>query len=105
MDLHNDFAKLSEEDLETYIFAATKELKLRQDSLKQNGISEILRIAASIGVEVKIISPRKRNERTLTNYLDPADPNNTWTGRGPIPRWLNAYLNKGLSIESFKSNK
>ncbi len=34
-------------------------------------------------------------------YRDPADANNTWTGRGKPPRWLAAAIAAGKSKDAF----
>jgi DNA-binding protein H-NS len=34
-------------------------------------------------------------------YRDPADPGQTWAGRGQAPRWLVAYENQGRKREEF----
>lgn len=35
-------------------------------------------------------------------YRDPANTENTWSGRGQPARWLQAYLKQGKKLESFK---
>ena len=34
-------------------------------------------------------------------YRDPANPNQTWAGRGQAPRWLAAYENQGRKRDDF----
>ena len=34
-------------------------------------------------------------------YRDPADPSQTWAGRGQAPRWLVAYENQGRKRDAF----
>jgi DNA-binding protein H-NS len=34
-------------------------------------------------------------------YRDPANPNQTWAGRGQSPRWLVAYENQGRKRDDF----
>ena len=34
-------------------------------------------------------------------YRDPANPNQTWAGRGQAPRWLVAYENQGRKRDDF----
>jgi len=34
-------------------------------------------------------------------YRDPADPSQTWAGRGQAPRWLIAYENQGRKRDAF----
>lgn len=34
-------------------------------------------------------------------YANPANPAETWTGRGRTPRWLDALVKKGRKVEEF----
>ena len=36
-------------------------------------------------------------------YVNPANPAETWTGRGRKPRWLTAKLDKGAKLEDFSA--
>src|SRR5690606_38973315 len=38
-------------------------------------------------------------------YRNPANPKETWTGRGKQPRWLAAYTAKGKKVEDFLIKK
>jgi DNA-binding protein H-NS len=44
---------------------------------------------------------RKSTGKVPPKYRDPANPENTWTGRGKQPRWLAAYTSEGRSLEDF----
>ena len=44
---------------------------------------------------------RKSIGKVPPKYRDPADPENTWTGRGKQPRWLAAYTGNGRSLDEF----
>ncbi|WP_060131837.1 H-NS family nucleoid-associated regulatory protein [Burkholderia stagnalis] len=35
-------------------------------------------------------------------YRDPANPFNTWSGRGKRPDWLRAYLEQGAQLSDFE---
>ncbi len=37
----------------------------------------------------------------VVKYRDPANPENTWSGKGRPARWLQAYLDAGKKKESF----
>ncbi|MFC0696514.1 H-NS family nucleoid-associated regulatory protein [Paraburkholderia humisilvae] len=37
----------------------------------------------------------------IARYRDPANPLNTWSGRGQRPAWLNAYVEQGRAINEF----
>ena len=44
---------------------------------------------------------RKSLGKVAPKYRDPADPDNTWTGRGKQPRWLAAYTANGRQADEF----
>ena len=47
-------------------------------------------------------APRKVSEPVQrVRYRDPANSDNTWSGRGRPARWLQEYLNKGAKKEEF----
>jgi len=47
--------------------------------------------------------PRQRRQypRVLPKYQNPAEPSETWSGRGKQPRWLVFALKAGGKIEDF----
>ncbi len=51
----------------------------------------------------KTAAPRKARKtgKVAPKYRDPANAENTWTGRGKQPRWLAAYTAKGRKVEDF----
>jgi len=42
-----------------------------------------------------------KGAKIAPKYRDPANPANTWTGRGKQPRWLAEYTNGGRKVEDF----
>ena len=53
-------------------------------------------------------SGRKRKSagvKVAPKYRNPADPKETWAGRGMRPRWLVAALKAGKKLESFAIKK
>ncbi|PJK14295.1 DNA-binding protein [Lysobacteraceae bacterium NML07-0707] len=44
--------------------------------------------------------PRK-GSKVEAKYRDPANAENTWTGRGKQPRWLAAYIEQGRQLNDF----
>ena len=69
--------------------AALAELK---DVDKKHGF-DLQDLASGKGKTAKTVSPAK--------YRDPAEPSNTWTGRGRKPNWLMQALAEGKSLEDF----
>ncbi len=54
-------------------------------------------------------APAKKAVRKLgkvaPKYRNPANPKETWTGRGKQPRWLAALTTKGKKVEEFLIKK
>jgi DNA-binding protein H-NS len=48
--------------------------------------------------------PRERRPypQVLPKYRNPADPAQTWTGRGKQPRWVTAQLKSGKKLDDFR---
>ncbi|MCB1510461.1 MAG: H-NS histone family protein [Hyphomicrobiaceae bacterium] len=42
-----------------------------------------------------------KGKTVAPKYANPANPAETWSGRGRKPNWLVARINKGASIEEF----
>jgi DNA-binding protein H-NS len=45
---------------------------------------------------------RRPYPRVLPKYRNPADPAQTWAGRGKQPRWLTAQLRSGKTLDDFR---
>jgi DNA-binding protein H-NS len=51
---------------------------------------------------------RRPYPRVFPKYRNPANPSETWAGRGKQPRWLSAQLKSGKKLDDFRiqvSNK
>lgn len=102
-----NIATLSENELADLIAKASKELEVKRQGKKRETISQIKELAASIGVYVEISEGEKKTSSRKGSsvpikYRDPDNPKNAWTGRGMKPRWLNALLEQGRSLEEFQ---
>jgi len=47
---------------------------------------------------------RRPYPQVFPKYRNPAQPSETWAGRGKTPRWLTAELNSGKRIDDFRIN-
>ena len=45
---------------------------------------------------------RRPYPRVLPKYRNPAEPKETWAGRGKQPRWLVAQIKSGKKLEDFR---
>jgi DNA-binding protein H-NS len=77
------------------ILAETARLNQR---LRQLGLS-------AVSHNVKEISHARRPyPQVFPKYRNPAEPSETWAGRGKKPRWLTAQLKSGKKINDFRIN-
>ena len=61
-------------------------------------------LAASLGVSPQELFTRiypVERTKAPVKYVDPANPKHTWTGRGPMPKWLKEQLATGRNVEEF----
>jgi DNA-binding protein H-NS len=50
----------------------------------------------------KVSRARRPYPQVFPKYRNPAEPSETWTGRGKQPRWLTAQLRAGKRLEDFR---
>lgn len=66
--------------------------------------SQMVAMAGKLGMKVEdIISYESQKKKTSgkPKYRNPANPEQTWTGRGKKPGWLKQALDSGVKIEDF----
>lgn len=82
-----------------------KELKRRESEERKNIKTQIRELAASIGMtpeEVLGIEPAKKSTTGEPKYQNPDNPEQTWTGRGKRPAWINEAIKQGKTLEDMK---
>lgn len=105
----NNLLQLSLHELAELVQNAEKALADKKKSERKNVIAKIKELAESIGVTVTIhdaggatrTTSSRKGSKVAPKYRNPANPEQTWTGRGVKPRWLSEYTNKGRKIEDF----
>ena len=45
---------------------------------------------------------KQQGKKLPPKYINPANPSQTWSGRGKRPNWLVDELNKGKQLEDFR---
>ena len=105
--MSGDIAQLSENELAELIAKASRELETKRQGKRRETMNQIREMASSIGLSVEFSeTDRKPTSRKGSSvpikYRDPDNPKNAWTGRGMKPRWLNAHLERGRSLEEFQ---
>lgn len=104
-----DLSQYSIEDLETLIGRA--QATVRQAKAKQAGelrrqveltaSSLGISVAELVGLEKPAKSKRTGGGKVAPKYRNPANPEQTWTGRGQKPVWLRERMEKGARLEDF----
>jgi DNA-binding protein H-NS len=46
-------------------------------------------------------APRRPYPKVLPRYQNPANPTETWSGRGKQPKWVSAQLRSGKDLSDF----
>lgn len=107
--------KMSVAELRRLQSKVEAELKRRDDTAKKEALKAMKKIAAEHGVALSDVlaeakpegakpkrtrkaSPAK-GKRVPVKYRNPADPTLGWTGRGRKPRWVEAWLADGKSLD------
>lgn len=105
--MDNNLVELSEAELADMIANAQRALKEKQYSKRKEVLAQIRDLAASIGVSVEVIegeksAPTRRGSKVAAKYRNPNNHAETWTGRGMKPRWLQALVTQGRSVDEFR---
>jgi DNA-binding protein H-NS len=81
-----------------------------QRKLLEEQLARLARVTGAIGtkkptVENKAPTARgrgaKKGGKAVPKYANPANPSETWAGRGMTPRWLKALVEQGAKPEEF----
>src|SRR5450631_3416506 len=72
--------------------------RLRQLGLSSSGNVKNL----SAGSAKKLNHARCPYPQVFPKYRNPAQPAETWAGRGKQPRWLTAQLRSGIQLDDFR---
>ena len=99
----SDLGKLTYKQLTDLQQRVEAALAARKEADKQELKNKLAALAASSGFDVAEIFGGKgaRRAKVAAKYRNPANPGETWAGRGRQPRWLVAALKKGPKLESF----
>lgn len=86
------------------------EIAGRQTAEIENLKSKVTTVTDALGITVAELfgikgeaAPRKRKPAPRIRYRDPERPENTWTGKGAPPKWLQDKLDQGASKEQFQA--
>jgi DNA-binding protein H-NS len=71
-------------------------LKIEKQNAERGQLRErIIAMVKEHGFELRDLFGRSRKGEVAVKYRDPQNPENTWTGRGRMPRWMIAATKGG----------
>ena len=85
------------------------EIAGRQSAEIENLKTKVSTVTDALGISIAELfgikdeaAPRRRKPVARIKYRDPAHPENTWTGKGKPPKWLQEKLDQGANKEQFQ---
>jgi DNA-binding protein H-NS len=75
----------------------TNKLKIEKARLEQR----MQKLAPGV-TSTKNAHARRPYPQVFPKYRNPAQPDETWAGRGKTPRWLTAKLRSGKKLDDFR---
>jgi DNA-binding protein H-NS len=96
-----DLDKMSYSELQKLSKDVAKALSTYEDRRRREALAEMQEVARKHGVDMSEVlgAPRGKGSKSPAKYRNPDDPEQTWTGRGRKPNWVNSALNSGKSLE------
>jgi DNA-binding protein H-NS len=104
---------LSIQELEEVISQANNLIENKREQAVAKARADIEKIAASTGFSLQDLlglrhaRGKKAGARKAVadKYCNPKNPEQSWSGRGKRPKWLQEMLDKGAKLESFLIKK
>ena len=101
-----ELSNLSIEQLEQLKLDIDREISDRKKHKQKSLRADIERLAREAGVSLEELfggaaKQAKAKSTVAAKYRNPADPSQTWSGRGRQPVWLAALLAEGKSLADF----
>jgi DNA-binding protein H-NS len=99
-----DLKSMSVEELWTLheLISAASTRKINAEKAKLDQRLRQLALGAGSHNGNKISHVRRPYPQVYPKYRNPAEPSETWAGRGKKPRWLSAQLQLGKQIDDFR---
>lgn len=97
---------LSVAELQSLIAEAEAAIAAQLRDQRRSAIAKMRELAASVGIEFEIIEkpfPRaRRSSPVVPKYRNPANPEQTWSGRGKRPKWLTEAIDSGADMSTME---
>lgn len=104
-----DLSSMSLEQLHQLEAEVQREKQARRAQEEDNLYREIREKISALGISTDDLLKRLGSAKTgqakprlPAQFRDPANPANTWSGRGRKPLWVEAWLKAGRSIDELR---
>lgn len=95
-----DLSQLSPAELDALVAEATKQRKALFRQQLGDARRQVIQYAKSLGYSIEeLFGGGGKGERAPVKYQNPANPSQTWSGRGKRPGWFKDALAAGKSKE------
>jgi len=97
--MNMDLDKMSKEELLALRKDVDRALKTVESRRKAEALRAAEEAVKEFGFSLNDLQASSgKGPKGAPKYRNPGDPTQTWTGRGRKPKWVNAALEKGMSI-------
>lgn len=96
---------LSIKELKDLRVRTDKAIASFEDRKKKEALTKLEETARKMGYSLADLTSSagaKKRKPVAPKYANPADASETWTGRGRKPRWVEAALASGKSLDDLK---
>ena len=96
-----NLSNMSIDQLQDLVKDAEAAIRKKQREQRSEVIQQMRQLASTIGVSVEITGtgPKKKKTKSAPKYRNPKNTGQTWTGRGPQPKWFKEALASGKKPE------
>ncbi len=100
-----DLSNMSQQELEALITAAAEQKKKKLREQIGEARRKVTAFAKAEGYTIEELfgggKPTGSRRQVEAKYRNPANPEQTWSGRGKRSRWLEAEIAAGKKLEDF----
>jgi DNA-binding protein H-NS len=104
--MKTDLGSLSLKELRDLRAQVDKAIASFEDRRKKAALADVEEAAKKHGFSLSELtggkSAKKTRKLVAPKYANPANKSETWTGRGRKPRWAEAALKAGKTLDSMK---
>lgn len=106
--MSTDLSRMSVEELQQLIISAEETIKKIQREKRSEVVRQMRQLASTIGVAIDIVPEARAagkraggpRPKTPPKFHNPANTSQTWTGRGPKPKWFKDAIASGKNPDA-----